>query len=45
MGKNLLAFKVQLLGDIDANALATDYYWEGISVVPAAGGFIRKEAP
>ena len=41
LGKSLLAFKVQLIGNGE-NALCTDYYWEGIAVMPARGGFKRK---
>ena len=28
-----------------ADALATDFYWEGVSVLKSAEGPVRKEAP
>ena len=42
--RDYIAFKAQLIGDTE-NSLGCDFYWEGISVVKAGGGYVRKEAP
>ena len=44
LGRDLLGFKVQLIGD-QPDSLMKDFYWEGIAILKASGGFERKPVP
>ena len=43
-----LAVKVMIYGQANENgdaSLATDFYWEGASILKTAAAMVRKEAP
>ena len=44
LGRDLLGFKVTLIGD-QPDSIMKDFYWEGIAILKASGGFERKPVP
>ena len=44
LGRPLAAFKVSIISE-EEGALMQDFYWEGVSILKAAGGFERIPAP